>query len=252
MRIEDGQHVFRSRPLVGWLKLFLCILAVKVFAMTIWGYRNYFPPNFDDGFLIGRRALFGGVYPLPFYIHIVSAPIGLVLMSFLVASERPTQKLRVIQRNHRRLGKTTAYLVLTLVVPSGLWMAWWAASGTIAMWGLWIQGSLTAGTMLMAIRAAKNHRFDNHRICMNRCFVLMAAPLLLRVLGGASEVAFMTDLGNQHVALWDNIYRFNTWISWLFPLVAYEVLSSSKTGFRQRINRSVRRTTPRVTTETSF
>ena len=76
MRFEILTTVLR------WLAV---VLILRVLAVILSNYPDYFPPNFDSLFLQGREATFGGAYRAAFYVHIFSGPVvlfnGLILLS---------------------------------------------------------------------------------------------------------------------------------------------------------------------------
>ena len=63
----------------GLLQLLTCLLIVKIVVAVFLSYRDYFPPNFDSGFLLDRNGYFFGRYQWSFYVHITSGPLSLVL-----------------------------------------------------------------------------------------------------------------------------------------------------------------------------
>src|SRR4026208_2296156 len=102
------------------LTVLAVILILKFTASVMLGYHDYFPPNFTSDFLRGRHSYFFGAYQWAFYPHIVSGPVTLLLGVIL-----PSQKFRTrFPKWHRSLGKIQVLLVLFLLAPSGLWMAW--------------------------------------------------------------------------------------------------------------------------------
>src|SRR4051812_40513255 len=114
-----------------WLKFVVGVLILKVTAAVVWGYRNYFPPDFAAEFLHGRQAYFFGAYQSAFYTHIVAGPLTL-LFGLVLLSDR--FRMRYPQW-HRSLGKVQAILVLFLLTPSGLWMGRYAMTGSVALVG---------------------------------------------------------------------------------------------------------------------
>jgi hypothetical protein len=60
---------------------------------------------------------------------------------------------------------------------------------------------------------ARTKDFRLHRRWATRCFLLLASPLLLRLIAGAAIVTHMES---------DWFYRLNAWLSWLIPLTIYE------------------------------
>ncbi len=194
-----------------------CLLVCKTVVAVFLSYPSYFPPNFRSDFLLGRGSYFFGLYQWAFYAHIISGPFtliaGLVLMSDLVRRKLPAW--------HRRLGRVQIFCVLFLVTPSGLWMAWYSATGLFAGAGFATLAAVTAYCVAKGWRAATQRHFDEHRWWMLRCFVLLSSAVLLRTIGGISDV-----LG----AGWT--YPFAAWISWLLPLFILESLRLNQLSLR--------------------
>ncbi len=205
-------------PTTGWLVRppsaltvvrFLAVLLIIETAIAVFvSYGDYFPPNFRSHFLLGRRSYFHGAYSVAFYVHILTGPmtllVGLVLLSNRFRLRWPMW--------HRRLGRLQVLAVLLLLAPSGLWMAWYAATGTVAATGFAALAIATAATAAMGWRAAVGRRFDDHRRWMQRCYLLLCSAVVLRVMGGGAEV-----LGVE------GTYSCAAWLCWLLPLVAFEL-----------------------------
>jgi hypothetical protein len=192
------------------LVLLAGVLILKVTLSVMLGYGDYFPPNFQSDFLRGRRSYFFGAYQWAFYAHIASGPVALMLGLTLV-SERFRLKF---PRWHRSLGKVQAALVLFVLAPSGLWMAYYADTGSIAATGFSFLAIATGTCVLLGWQAAVKKRFAEHRRWMSRCFLLLCSAVILRLIGGLSTV---TNFGVE----WS--YPLAAWMSWLAPLFAYEI-----------------------------
>ena len=197
------------------LTLLAVLLILKVTLSVIAGYRDYCPPNFESDFLRGRQSYFSGTYEWAFYAHIFSGPVSLVLGLILINEPLRTR----FPHWHRTLGKAQAALVLFLLAPSGLWMAYHAEGGVVAAAGFAALAVVTALCVLLGWRTAVQRRFAEHRRWMWRCFLLLCSAIVLRMFGGLATVA---DAG----AAW--IYPLSAWMSWLAPLVALELSLAMK------------------------
>jgi len=186
-----------------------CLLVCKTTISVLLSYGGYFPPNFRSDFLLGRNAYFFGPYQWAFYVHIISGPFslfaGLALINDSFRRRFPAW--------HRRLGRVQIACVLLLVAPSGLGMARYAATGAVAAIGFATLAIVTAICVVMGWRAAIQRRFEQHRRWMMRGFVLLCSAVVLRVIGGLSDV-----LGVE----WS--YPYAAWVSWLLPLFVLESL----------------------------
>jgi uncharacterized membrane protein YozB (DUF420 family) len=217
MRIHNAEPG-RLLPVLRWG---IVLLILKVTVSIVQGYRDYFPANFEAGFLRGREAHFFGAYRAAFYAHIASGPVSLVLGLVLIS-----QWFRMRFTSwHRALGKVQGLLVLLVLAPSGLWMAQHAETGTVAAIGFAMLAIITAGSVVIGWRAAVQKRFVVHRAWMLRCFFLLCSAVVLRVIGGLATV---TGIGSE----WS--YPAAAWLSWLVPLALFELTE----GFKRRRSRA--------------
>lgn len=199
----------RSSILPRVLRALAAILIVKVTVSVLAEYRFYYPPDFESDFLRGREAYFWGPYRWAFFTHLISGPSSLIIGAVLISE----QFRKNAARWHRRLGRLHAACVLLLLTPSGLWMAYYAATGAIAAAGLGSLSIATAACVVQGWRAALARRFADHRRWMSRTFVLLCSAVVIRMIGGFATVA-------QLDAAW--LYPASTWASWLVPLVVFE------------------------------
>ena len=158
------RFVQRSFATLRVAQVLACLLVCKTTIFILLTFRDYFPPNFRSDFLLGRNTYFFGPYQWAFYVHIISGPIalisGLVLISDFVRCRFPAF--------HRNLGRTQIACILFLVAPSGLWMAWYAATGAVAAVGFATLAVVTAICAAKGWRAAIQRRFNQHRCWMLR------------------------------------------------------------------------------------
>jgi hypothetical protein len=211
---------FRSSNLYRALIVLVVVLILKVTFSVVLGYRDYFPANFDAEFLRGRQSYFAGGYQWAFYAHIVSGPISLVLGLILI-SERFRKRF---PKWHRSLGKAQAAVVLFLLSPSGLWLAYYAQTGTFAAIGFALLAVATGMCVLLGWRSAVKRQFIEHRRWMLRCFLLLCSAVIVRIVGGLATV---TSLGDS----W--IYPVTAWASWLVPLTTFELTDVIRRHWRR-------------------
>ena len=81
-----------------------------------------------------------------------------------------------------------------------------------------------SATLLPCWRAAVSRRFNDHRRWMLRRFVLLCSAVMLRVFGGLGTVLEVKSLWFDPVV---------SWVSWLLPLVTFELLNARKSGSRR-------------------
>jgi len=204
MQVTLSQNSMR---LVKWLSV---LLVVKIVLFVLYGYRDYFPPNFEVPFLLGRQKYFFGHYSWSFYAHLASGPTTLILGLILLSN-----RFRLRYANwHRLLGRIQVGMILLVLVPSGIGMSFYALTGMVAVGGFLTTALLTAICVLLGWRAAVRKDFVTHQLWMLRCFGLLCSAVVIRIIGGLGTV-YGWD------APW--IYQASAWISWLLPLAAIEI-----------------------------
>jgi len=189
--------------------LLVGVLILKVNAAIVLNYRNYLPPNFNSDFLRGREDYFFGSYQWAFWGHISSGPVSLVLGLLLVSTSFRVR----FPGWHRRLGRLQAVNVLCLLVPSGLWMAFYAASGPIAGASFGMLSVATGICMAMGWRTAVQRKFAQHRRWMLRTFTLLCSAVVLRLVAGTATVFEYGPDWFDPLAAWG---------CWLVPLLLLE------------------------------
>lgn len=204
----------QSRPqrLNRILVLLAGVLVLKVTLAIVTNYRYYWPPDFNSDFLRGREEHFFGSYQWAFHTHLVSGPPALVLGLLLLSSRFRMSFLAW----HRTLGRIQALNVLFLLVPSGLWMSFYAAAGPVAAVAFFLLSILTGATVALGWRAAVNRRFLAHERWMQRCFILLCSAVILRVVMGLVLVLEIDFVGLESIA---------AWACWVGPLLIYELIT---------------------------
>ena len=153
-------------------------------------------------------------------MHIVFGPVALLLGTVLISEHFRAR----LPRGHRILGRVQTVCVLLLIVPSGLWMAFYADAGVIAGTGFAALSLATGGFAVLGFRAAIRRRLVQHRRWMWRCYLMMFSAVVLRIIGGIALI------GGLETA-WT--YPFAAWASWLLPLAVFEVIERVRTSERQ-------------------
>lgn len=205
------------------MKLFwICavLLAFRVLYLIVKEYPLYFPADFQQSaFLTGRREFFSGIYRTAFYVHIVIGPATIVLAIFLLFTGLKARSMKL----HRTAGQLLVGLTVLLLAPTGLVMATRAYTGLFAGIGFATLSILTAASALVTLFLARQRKFKRHQVWAIRTFILLCSPLILRLMSG---VFIVTDLESP----WT--YRINAWLSWLLPLLLFEIWRSSLRGSR--------------------
>jgi hypothetical protein len=199
----------RLTTVLRWLAV---VLILRVLAVILANYPDYFPPNFNALFLQGREATFRGAYRAAFYVHILSAPFvlcnGLILLSAYVRRHHGGW--------HRWLGRLQVVLLLFFVLPSSVVLSWRAFGGWSAGLSFLLLSAATAGCAIVGVVHAYRRRFDRHRRWMLRSYVLICSAVALRLISGTA--------GLIGVPSPEHAYIVAAWSSWLIPLAAYEIL----------------------------
>lgn len=204
--MTENHRIGRLRLVLKWVVVFVI---VKVLVGIISNYPDYFPPNFDADFLLGRESHFFGAYSIAFYTHIVSTPFALV-NSLVLMNE---WLRRSFSAQHRWLGRLQVLVILFLLVPSSLWMSAYAFSGRIAGAGFAFLALTTGFCVIMGWRRAVAKNFKAHRYWMTRCFVMLCSAIVLRLMSGAATVLIPN-------AMWT--YPFAAWGAWLIPWMSLD------------------------------
>ena len=213
----DGRWIIPVPSLLYVWLVMASLLVIRVTVGIVLNYRDYLPPNFDSDFLQGRERYFWGEYSWPFYSHIASGPVTLILGLLLL-----NDRFRIrFPRWHRYLGRTQVSLVVLLVAPSGLWMAYYAER--VASIGFGTLALATAACAITGWRTAVNRRFVEHRRWMWRCYLLLASAIVLRLTNGLATVIDIEG---------DWVYPMSSWTSWLVPLVVFELIEFAKRIYR--------------------
>lgn len=216
--MQSDRHSTQALSLKGaWtvLVIAVCALILKVTVVVVMNYRDYLPPNFEADFLQGRDSYFWDGYHLAFYTHIAAGPWTLIVGMLLLSDH-----FRIRYRKwHRGLGRIQTAVVLVMIVPSGFWMAMYAATGTVARAGFASLALATGLCVYQGWKSAIARQFENHRRWMLRCYILLCSAVVLRLTAGFFIV---TDFDAE----W--IYPASAWTSWLVPLAFFEMTSSIK------------------------
>jgi hypothetical protein len=192
-------------------RLLAILVVVRTLVAVFGNLFDYFPPNFQTGFLVGREGNFWHGYHLAFYAHVITGPLSLILGLILVSDGFR----RRWPAWHRAMGRVQVANVLLGVAPSGFFMALGTDSGPVAASGFAV---LSIGTALFAwlgYRAAIARQFGMHKQWMTRCFVLLLSAVVIRLIGGISEWVENTS---------ELVYPLSAWLCWLVPLIVYELL----------------------------
>ena len=201
--------------LLGWVCV---LLIIRVLVEMLSQYRFYFPPDFQRAdFLVSQRAVFSGVYSFGFYLHIISAPLALLLVGVLLCT-RNSQRLR---RLHKISGHTLIILTVFAVCPGGILIASNSVGGPIAATGFVALAIVTGISAVLTGWCARRKNFKRHKIWACRITILLCSPILLRLGVGLFSVMGIESLST---------YQFLAWASWLLPLTVFEFWRIGRSG----------------------
>ncbi len=170
----------------------------------------YFPPQFDFGFLIGRKSYFYSWYALAFYTHVISSPIVL----FLGLAQSIDWLRNRSRRFHRTFGYGYTIVVLLFAAPSGLAMSVKANGGVSAAAAFALLAIWTSFATWRGFSWARRGDFVKHQQWMTRSYLLICSAVLLRFFAAVVarfELDFVT-------------YSEMAWLSWLPSLLIYEAI----------------------------
>lgn len=209
---RSANLIWQSMGQHSTLKLVSTLLVLKVVVVVLLSFPDYFPPDFETGFLRGRESSFHGSYRVAFAAHVLAGPPSLVMGLWLLSDHARRKRPEL----HRVVGRVYMVVVLLVLAPSGLRMSWEAQGGAVAGFGFAALAVATGISAWLGWRTAVARRFDDHRRWMTRLYVLLLSAVVIRVFGGFTEFVG-TD------SAWP--YQMAAWISWTGPLVVWEGIS---------------------------
>jgi hypothetical protein len=193
----------------GWL--IITLFSVFLFSITTLYFYYYYDPAYN--FLAKKQeVVFNVFWRTSFYIHITGG-----MLALLVGPFQFIKKLRNKWINwHRASGKLYLGAILFLAGPSGLFMAFYAEGGNIAVVGFCIMAFLWMYTTYMAYETIRKKNVIAHRAWMIRSFALTFAAVTLRLYVPISSAVF--HLPGFYVE------ASSAWVSWVPNLVVAEIL----------------------------
>lgn len=204
-----GQNVSTWILRMGWL----LIAAFSVFLFSTTTLYFYYCLDSDYNFLSRKQeVVFNIFWRTAFYIHITGGMFALLV--------GPFQFISFIRRKwvkwHRALGKIYLGAILFFAGPSGLFMAFYAEGGTIAVIGFTLMALAWMFTTYMAYETIRKKDIIAHRAWMTRSFALTFAAVTLRLYVPISSAIF-------HVP-WHWVEESSAWVSWLPNLLVAELI----------------------------
>jgi uncharacterized membrane protein len=131
-------------------------------------------------------------------VHVVTAcfclPACLLLSLRVVIKRTP--------RFHRWLGRVTGVVVLFALVPSGLYMSWFAKGGLLSTIGFALSGVIVAVAMVQGVRAARAGRYVAHRRWVLHVLAQLSVAVTSRAMLFAFDAAAFDEILAYLISLW--------------------------------------------------
>ncbi len=193
----------------GWL----IITGFSVFLFSTTTLYFYYYNVADYNFLEKKQeVVFNVFWRTAFYIHITGGMIALLLGPFQFVKRIRNKFIKW----HRTLGKIYLASILFLAGPSGLFMAFYAEGGVVAVIGFTVMALLWVFTTYMAYETIRKKNIQAHRAWMTRSFALTFAAVILRLYVPIASKVF-------HVPF-HYVEASSAWVSWLPNLIVAEIL----------------------------
>jgi uncharacterized membrane protein len=131
-------------------------------------------------------------------VHVVTAVLSLPACLLLLSKSVLTR----FSSLHRNVGRVTGVVILTALVPSGLYLALFAKGGLVVTAGFVVSGLIVAWSVVAGVRSARERRMSAHRRAMAHVTAQLSVAVtsramlvLLDAMGMAPDIAYV-------VALW--------------------------------------------------
>lgn len=149
------------------------------------------------------------------YVHVPSALFALPACTVLLSNRVRAR----VPRFHRWLGRITGALILLAVVPSGLYLAFFATGGLITTLGFWLTGLITFVAMAKSIASARAGNMKAHRRFSTHVAGQLSVAVFSRLLLVGAEQLEIYEEWVYVTALW-------------LPVIACAVVAELLTGPR--------------------
>lgn len=193
----------------GWL----IITSFSIFLFSITTLYFYYWYDADYNFLAKKQdVVFSPFWRTAFYIHITGGMLALLVGPFQFIKKFRNKYLKF----HRASGKVYLGAILLLAGPSGLFMAFYAEGGWVAIVGFTIMAILWMYTTYMAYETIRHKKVEAHKRWMVRSFALTFAAVTLRLYVPLASAVF-------HIpGLF--VEASSAWVSWLPNLMVAELI----------------------------
>lgn len=151
------------------------------------------------------------IWTFSFYIHMGAGVICLFVPIVLFIGEA----FNLSKIWHRRLGKLYVFDTLLIIVPTGLYMAFFAKGGTSTQIGFVVQGLALALSTVLAVRYIKQGELVQHKQWMMRSYSFAFAVITFRVL----HICFY-----ELKVPYELNYQLSQWVAVLFNALVVEII----------------------------
>lgn len=192
------------------------MVGLAVGALIIgWASRVYFDSDELAPFVIEKLPLpHEDLWLAALKVHVVAAAFA--LPACLLLSLRHMLRF---PRVHRWLGRVTGAFILATLVPSGLYLSFFAKGGAPATVGFVLSGLIVAVAMVQGVRRARARDYAAHRRCMLHVLAQLSVAVSSRTL------LYLLDAGGIDP---DPAYLFSLWLPVLAGLAFVEVCISRR------------------------
>jgi uncharacterized membrane protein len=132
------------------------------------------------------------------YVHVPSALFS--LPACLILLLRPVRAR--FPRFHRWLGPVTGAVIVLAMVPSGMYLAWFARGGWVSTLGFWLTGAIALVAMVTRVQAARAGDMRRHRRLSAHVVAQLSVAVVSRVLLVAADAAELDGTWVYIAALW--------------------------------------------------
>lgn len=180
--------------------------------LMIWASSSYVELGNAHPFLLEKLPLARPSLLLgALYVHVPSA---LFALPACLALELDALRRRW-PRLHRWLGRLTAFVVVLLATPSGLYLAQFAQGGLVTSAGFWTTGLIAAGAMMGAVAAARAGDYGRHRRLARHVTAQLSVAVASRALLCAAELLGLYRPWVYVAALWLPVLGASISVEWL-------------------------------------
>jgi hypothetical protein len=188
----------------------LVLLALGSFTIT-YASLGYFDPDELPAFVIEKLPLpHEELWLFALKVHVVAAAFALPACLLLVG----VTMLKRAPSLHRWLGRVTGSVVLLGLVPSGVYMSWFAKGGVPSTVGFMLSGLIIAVAMVEGIRAARAREYGAHRRAVLHVLGQMSVAVTSRAMLYAFDAAAFAQ---------DAAYLWSLWLPVLGTLAFIEL-----------------------------